>query len=170
MNGKGQSWRSNKTPITQHLLISLVAQTVKRLSTMWETWVWSLGREDPWRRKWQPTAVLTLASKIPWTEEPGVHGVSESQTRLSDFTFFLSEYNSSINVNHNRMDFFWSYYTFDTVHSRFTFHKELSYFHMYFHMCLFGMWMEMFSISICYIYSHFYHSKFFWNLICDYTC
>ena len=25
---------------------SLVAQTVKRLSTMWETWVWSLGRED----------------------------------------------------------------------------------------------------------------------------
>ena len=32
----------------------------------------------------------TLAWKIPWTEEPGrlqVHGVSESQTRLSDFTF-----------------------------------------------------------------------------------
>ena len=26
---------------------SLVAQTVKRLSTMWETWVQSLGREDP---------------------------------------------------------------------------------------------------------------------------
>ena len=85
------------------------------------------------------THCSNLASKIPWTEEPGVHGVSESQTRLSDFTFFLSEYNSSINVNHNRMDFFWSYYTFDTVHSRFTFHKELSYFHMYFHMCLFGM-------------------------------
>ena len=58
MNGKGQSWRSNKTPITQRLSISLVAQTVKRLSTMWETWVRSLGREDPWRRKWQPTAVL----------------------------------------------------------------------------------------------------------------
>ena len=32
----------------------------------------------------------TLAWKIPWTEEPGrlaVHGVSKSQTRLSDFTF-----------------------------------------------------------------------------------
>ena len=29
----------------------------------------------------------TLAWKIPWTEEPGVHGVTTSQTRLSDFTF-----------------------------------------------------------------------------------
>ena len=33
----------------------------------------------------------TLAWKIPWTEEPGrlhaVHGVAESWTRLSDFTF-----------------------------------------------------------------------------------
>ena len=30
----------------------------KRLSTMWETWVRSLGREVPWRRKRQPTPVL----------------------------------------------------------------------------------------------------------------
>ena len=30
-----------------NLETSLVAQTVKRLSTMWETWVQSLGREDP---------------------------------------------------------------------------------------------------------------------------
>ena len=30
----------------------------KRLSTMWETWVQSLGREVPWRRKRQPTPVL----------------------------------------------------------------------------------------------------------------
>ena len=33
----------------------------------------------------------TLAWKIPWTEEPGrslrVHGVAQSRTRLSDFTF-----------------------------------------------------------------------------------
>ena len=29
----------------------------------------------------------TLAWKIPWTEEPAVHGVAKSQTRLSDFTF-----------------------------------------------------------------------------------
>ena len=36
----------------------LVAQTVKRLSTMWEIWVRSLGWEVSWRRKWQPTPVL----------------------------------------------------------------------------------------------------------------
>ena len=29
----------------------------------------------------------TLAWKIPWTEEPAVHGVAKSQTRLSTFTF-----------------------------------------------------------------------------------
>ena len=29
----------------------------------------------------------TLAWKIPWAEEPGVHGVAKSQTQLSNFTF-----------------------------------------------------------------------------------
>ena len=37
---------------------SLVAQRVKRLPAMQETWGRSLGQEDPWRRKWQPTPVL----------------------------------------------------------------------------------------------------------------
>ena len=36
----------------------------KRLSTMWETWVRSLGREVPWRRQRQPTPVL-LPRKSP---------------------------------------------------------------------------------------------------------
>ena len=40
------------------LLASLVAQMVKNLPAMQETWVWSLGQEDPWRRAWQPTPVL----------------------------------------------------------------------------------------------------------------
>ena len=34
---------------------SLVAQMVENLPTMWETWVWSLGQEDLWRREWLPT-------------------------------------------------------------------------------------------------------------------
>ena len=34
-----------------------MAQTVKHLSTIWETWVQSLGQEVPWRRKWQSTPV-----------------------------------------------------------------------------------------------------------------
>ena len=37
---------------------SLVAQSVKSLTTMWETQVQSLGREIPWGRKWQPTPAL----------------------------------------------------------------------------------------------------------------
>ena len=48
----------------------LVAQMVKRLPTMWETWVQSLGWEDP-LEKGMATHSSTLAWKIPWTEEPG---------------------------------------------------------------------------------------------------
>ena len=38
---------------------SLVAQMVKNLPAMQETWVQSLGREDPWRREQQPTPVFS---------------------------------------------------------------------------------------------------------------
>ena len=37
---------------------SLVAQMVKNLSAMQETWVWSLSSEDSWRREWRPTPVF----------------------------------------------------------------------------------------------------------------
>ena len=47
-----------------------VAQTVKRLPTMWETRVQFLGREDPLEKEMAPHS-STLAWKIPWTEEPG---------------------------------------------------------------------------------------------------
>ena len=48
---------------------SLVAQTVKHLSIMWETQVWSLGGEDPLEKE-MAIHSSTLAWKIPW-EEPG---------------------------------------------------------------------------------------------------
>ena len=54
---------------------SLVAQTVKRLSKMWETRVQSLGWEDPLKE-------MAIHSSIIAT----VHGVAKSQTRLNDFT------------------------------------------------------------------------------------
>ena len=47
----------------------MVAQMVKRLPTMRETWVRSLGREDPLEKE-MATHSSTLAWKIPWTEEP----------------------------------------------------------------------------------------------------
>ena len=49
---------------------SLVAQTIKRLPAMPETWVRSLGWEDPLEKE-MATHSSTLAWKIPWTEEPG---------------------------------------------------------------------------------------------------
>ena len=49
---------------------SLVAQTVKRLPTMREIRVRSLGQEDPLEKE-MSTHSSTLAWKIPWTEEPG---------------------------------------------------------------------------------------------------
>ena len=58
---------------------------VKNLPVVQETWVRSLGWEDPpWRRGRLPTPVF-------WTGEFDglyiVHGVTKSQTRLSDFHF-----------------------------------------------------------------------------------
>ena len=49
---------------------SLVAQMVKRLPAMQESWVRSLGWEDP-LEKGMATHSSTLAWEIPWTEEPG---------------------------------------------------------------------------------------------------
>ena len=45
-----------------------VAQMVKCLPTMWETWVWSLGWEDLLEKE-MATHSSILAWKIPWTEE-----------------------------------------------------------------------------------------------------
>ena len=61
--------------ISYYLLItyylpSLVAQTVKRLPTVQETRVQSLGQEDPLEKE-MATHSSIVAWKIPWTEEPG---------------------------------------------------------------------------------------------------
>ena len=47
-----------------------VAQTVKNLPAMQETWVRSLGRENP-LEKGMATCSGMFAGEIPWTEEPG---------------------------------------------------------------------------------------------------
>jgi len=47
-----------------------MAQTVKNLPAMQETWVQSLGREDP-LEKGMATHASILAWRISWTEEPG---------------------------------------------------------------------------------------------------
>ena len=49
---------------------SLVAQRLKRLPAMRETWARSLGREGPLEKE-MATHSSILAWRIPWTEEPG---------------------------------------------------------------------------------------------------
>ena len=49
---------------------SLVAQMVKNLPAMLETWVRSLGREDTLEKE-MATHSSILAWRIPWTEKPG---------------------------------------------------------------------------------------------------
>ena len=49
---------------------SLVAQMVKNLPAMQETWVQTLGREDPLEKE-MATYSSILPWRIPWTEEPG---------------------------------------------------------------------------------------------------
>ena len=65
------------------LRASLVAQLVKNLPAMWETWVQSLGWEDP-LEKGKTIQSSILAWRIPWTiQSMG----SQSQTQLSNFHF-----------------------------------------------------------------------------------
>ena len=52
------------------LVASLVAQIVKNLPALWETWVWSLGWEIPLEQSMANHSSI-LPWRIPWTEEPG---------------------------------------------------------------------------------------------------
>ena len=72
---------------------SLLAQMVKRLSTMRGTWVRSLGREDPLEKE-MAIHSGTIAWKVPWTEEPGrLQSMgSQSRTQLSYFTYSLTHF------------------------------------------------------------------------------
>ena len=57
---------------------SLAAQMVKNLPAMQETQIQSLGQENPLEMG-MATHSSILAWRIPWTEEPGIHGVTNSQ-------------------------------------------------------------------------------------------
>ena len=71
----GYSPRGRKqSDMTKHLSLSfqasLVAQTVKNLPAVWETWFRSLSWEDP-LEEGMATHSSLLAWRVPWTEEPG---------------------------------------------------------------------------------------------------
>ena len=64
---------------------SLVAQRLKHLPPMRETWVRSLGREDPLEKEMVAHSSI-LAWRIPWTEEPGRLQSMGSQRVRHDWT------------------------------------------------------------------------------------
>ena len=65
-------------------MASLVAQLVKNPPEMWETWVQSLGWEDPLEKgKGYPLQYSCLENSMDYT----VHGVTKSWTRQSYFHF-----------------------------------------------------------------------------------
>ena len=72
--------------LLQYFWASLVAQTVKNLPAMQETWVQSLSWEDP-LEKGMATHSSILAWQIPMDRGgwwAAVHGVTQSRTQLSD--------------------------------------------------------------------------------------
>ena len=66
-----------------YLRASLVAQRLKCLPAMWETWVRSLGREDPLEKEMAIHSSI-LAWRIPWMEELG--GLKSTGRKESDTT------------------------------------------------------------------------------------
>ena len=77
-SSRGSFQPMNQTPISSVSCISrqvlyhftsLVAQMVKSLPAVWETWVRYLGQEDLLEKE-MATHSSVLAWKIPWTEEP----------------------------------------------------------------------------------------------------
>ena len=75
------------------LFLGQLAQMVKNLPAMQETWVWCLGWENP-REKRKATHSSILAWRIPWVEEPGgLQSMGSQRVGLdratNTFTFFI---------------------------------------------------------------------------------
>ena len=63
------------------MMASLVAQSLKNLPAVWETWVWSLCWEDPLVEGMQLSPVF-LPGESPWTEEPaGLQSLRSQRVR-----------------------------------------------------------------------------------------
>ena len=87
--GQGLSYMLAISLFFLGLSTSLVAQTVKHLPTMTETWVQSLGREDLLEKE-MATHSSILVWKIPWTEDPGRLQSMGSQRVGHDWAMSLS--------------------------------------------------------------------------------
>ena len=93
---------------------------VKCLPSMWETWVQSLGWDDPLEK-----AMATHSSiptwKIPWTEEPGKlqsMGSQSDTTALLHFLSFIWKHNARKGVMyiHTYKFYIYTYYLYKYIH------------------------------------------------------
>ena len=83
----GNRTRNKLKDQNEKLWASLVAQLVKSLTAMQETWVRSLGQEDSLEKE-MATHSSILAWRIPWTKEPG--RLQSMRSQESDTTERLS--------------------------------------------------------------------------------
>ena len=86
IHGSGRSPGEGIGYLFQYSWNILMSQMVKNLPAMQETWVWSLGWEDP-LEEGMTTHSSTLAWRIPMDREAWwatVHGITKSRTQRSD--------------------------------------------------------------------------------------
>ena len=88
-----QKKKKRMSYINTYVGTSWVAQMVKHLSTMWETGVQSLGREDPRRRQWHPTPILLPGKSHGWRS---LVGYSPWGCKKSDMTERLHHHHHEI--------------------------------------------------------------------------
>ena len=102
---------------------SLVAQRLKCLPPMWETRVWSLGRDNPLEKE-MVTHSSILAWRIPWTEKPGRLQSTGSQRVGHNWVTSL---HLEIWVPINTTGIFSMYYLSSVTHSSFTFWNKATF-------------------------------------------
>ena len=77
---------------------------VKCLPSMWETWIQSLGQEDPLEQE-MVTHSSTLAWKVPWMEEPGrlqsIGSQRESEEELKSLLMKVKEESEKVHLKFN---------------------------------------------------------------------
>ena len=84
VSGKGVERGNPLVLLVECKSATVVAQMVRNLPAVWETWVRSLGWEDPLEEGMATHS--SIAWRIPWTEEPSRPHSTGSQcwTRLND--------------------------------------------------------------------------------------
>ena len=132
----------NESAIGIHMFrASLVAQMVKNLPVMWETWVWSWVGKIPWRRAWQPTPVF-LPGESHGQRNPA--GYSPWGRKESDMTERLSTAEpayvpSLLNLPPHPapLDYYRARSEFCEPHSKFLLAVYLTYGNVCFHLTLY---------------------------------